>query len=56
MSQDETYSVELTFREWITICECLGYRESHYKLDGLEGQANRCDALLDKIAEGLGDK
>lgn len=50
---EDTYSVELTYSEWMTIATALGLRESTCRIDGLEGEANKCNALVDKIAEEL---
>jgi len=55
MSSDDTYSVSLTFREWMDICHALGYAGSGYRAKDMDGQANKFDAINDRIAEELKD-
>lgn len=55
MSSDDTYSVSLTLREWMDICHALGYAGSGYRVKDMDGQANRFDAINDRIAEELKD-
>jgi len=50
---DDTYSVELTFREWMDVCHALGHTASNYRDNGMDGQANKYNAITDKIAEGV---
>jgi hypothetical protein len=55
MSSDDEYNVELTFREWMDICHALGYAGSGYRAKDMDGQANKFDAINERIAEELKD-
>jgi len=50
---DETYSVELTFRQWMDVCHALGHINTHYRMREMLGQANRYSAINDEIADQL---
>lgn len=49
----DTYSVELTFKQWMNVCHALGHTHSHFRFEGMDGQANKYDAINDEIAEQL---
>jgi len=50
---DNEYTVSLTFKEWMDICQALGYTKGGYMDKDMKGQANRFQAINDKIAEQL---
>jgi hypothetical protein len=49
----DTYSVELTFKQWMLVTSSLGHAEGYYRGKGLKGRANKLDATADEIASEL---
>lgn len=50
---DDTYSVELTFRQWMDVCHALGHTATSCRDNDMDGQANKYRAITDKIAEDM---
>ena len=55
MSKD-TYAVELTFRQWMSLCYALGHVGGYYKTKDMTGEANRYNAINDEIATQLSNE
>lgn len=52
----DTYSVELTFKQWMLVSESLGHLESYCRSKELTGKANAVDETMNDVAEELGNK
>ena len=50
---ETTYTARLSFREWMDVCHALGYTTAGYRAEKMKGQANKYDAITDKIAGQL---
>lgn len=52
-TENDTYSVALTFTEWMDVCHALGHTETAYRGKDMEGQANKYKAINEKITTEL---
>jgi len=53
MTDNDTYAVDLTFKQWMDITQALGYSATGYRENGMEGTANKMNAIKDEIADQL---